>query len=308
MKIGFLSGGTGTPKLIQGFRGLVPDELHHVVCNTGDDLEYNTLYISPDFDTLLYLYADVLDTLKFWGVRDETFHTLQMLGYYGEETWFKLGDKDLALHIIRTSLIKQGKSALEIARFVSSKLGVKAHLYPMSNQRVTSLIQSGDREVHFQEFWVKERGKAIVDSVRFLVEETAEMLPEAAKAMRSSTHVVIGPSNPVTSIGPILAIRGYKELLTELSKKLWIFSPIIGKAPVSGPAAQLMRSRQIEVSSTGIASCYSDFQGAKFILDEKDRDQQKDIEDMGFEVMLANTLMNTLDVKRNLARMVLENQ
>ena len=303
--ITFLSGGTGTPKLLQGFRELVSDNDLHVICNTADDYEYKGLYISPDFDTVLYLFAEMLDTDKFWGVKDETFVTLQTLEMLGEPSWFQLGDKDLALHLIRSDLLKQGYDLSAVAKVLQTKLEIQASLYPMSNQRVTSMIKSENKEYHFQEFWVQYRGQLPIEDVTFVGSDEAKAVPEAIKAIDQADRVVIGPSNPVTSIGPILATRGYLEALKRNSHKIWIFSPIVGDAPISGPAAQLMRNQGIEVSSLGVAKHYAQFRGATFVLDQVDSKYKTAIEDLGFHVKIANTIMTDLEVKKSLADLVL---
>ena len=302
----FLSGGTGTPKLLEGFRKEIPDSEMHIICNMADDFEYLSCYISPDFDTVLYLFAGLLDTKKFWGRDEETFTTLSALKELKQETWFQLGDKDIALHLVRRHLLDQGFTFSEIASKLCALLGVQAHLYPMSNERVTTRVTSNGENLHFQEFWVKYRGKIPIDEVNFVGHEKAKATKEAIWSLKKAEGIIIGPSNPVTSILPILLLPPYRETIKDNASKLTIFSPIVGDTAISGPAPQLMRNKGIKVSAKGIANYYKDFaHGATFVLDNQDEKYKESIKSMGYRVMLTQTVMKSWKDAREMSKLVL---
>jgi LPPG:FO 2-phospho-L-lactate transferase len=211
-KITFLSGGTGTPKLLLGFKEIIPEERISVIGNIGDDDEFYGLLVSPDIDTLLYLFSQQLDLDKFWGVKDEVFTNLKQLAHLGEEAWFQLGDKDLALHLLRNKLLISGKSYSEIIFEIGKRLNIKAIILPFSNDKVrTKMITTSNECLSFQEYTVKHKEKIAIKSVLYEGSKRARMLAEVEEALLNSSAIIIGPSNPITSIGPMLAVKQFNE-------------------------------------------------------------------------------------------------
>jgi LPPG:FO 2-phospho-L-lactate transferase len=276
-----------------------------IICNTADDCYFYGLYISPDVDSVLYSLSGLLDEEKWWGIKDDTFNCLDMLKKYGYDTWFELGDRDLVLHIHRTRLLKEGYLLSEVIKNISMRLNIKANVLPMSDQKVTTMVLTNKGKLNFQEFWVKERAKVKVESIEFEGIQTAEPSYGVIDHILENEVVIIGPSNPVTSIRPILEIKGIKNALKN-SKSLKIaISPIIGEKPLSGPAGQLMKTQDLEVSPYSIAKMYSDFLDVLFIHDT-DKRFVSQIEDLGISAFPTNIIMNTSQDKINLAQDILD--
>ncbi|MHA1595977.1 MAG: 2-phospho-L-lactate transferase [Candidatus Baldrarchaeia archaeon] len=300
-----LSGGTGTPKLLKGLLRVIPQRDLTIIANTADDIELYGLYISPDVDTIIYLLAGLLDEEKWWGIRGDTFHFVEMMRRYGEEAWFNLGDRDLAIHVIRTRLLRRGWKLSEVIKKICSSLSIEATILPMTDDRVeTRIITSDGRNIHFQEFWVKYRGNICIKDVIFSGIEKARPADGVIDAIESSKGVIIGPSNPITSIGPIVSIKGIREALRDKSPVIAI-SPIVGNKPVSGPAAQLMKAKGVEVSSLGVAELYSDFLDI-FIIDKRDQNLKDEIEGLGIKVIVADTIMDNDEKRMRLALITLK--
>lgn len=305
--ITLLSGGTGTPKLIEGLRHVVKDEELTVIVNTADDIWWNGLYISPDIDTILYLFANILDTDKYWGIRGDTFHALSQLSEYGAEwTWFSIGDRDLAIHIIRTYLLKKGYRLHEIVKYLSEKMHVKATILPMSNDRVETIVKTDKGTMNIQEYLVKFKAKPEVYEIKFPGLEKAKPAPGVIEAIERADVLIIGPSNPINSIGPIINLREVKEKLIRLKAPIIAVSPIISGKPVSGPADKFMRALGYEPSPIGLVEIYKEFLDG-VIIDVVDKDLAKIIMDRyGVKVKVANIIMTTLKDKVKLAEEVLD--
>ncbi len=305
MKITFLSGGTGTPKLLLGFRELLSDEELTIIGNTGDDDEFFGILVSPDIDTLLYLFSEQLDLDKFWGVKNETFSTLQQLSNLEEETWFKLGDKDLALHLTRNNLLSQGFSLTEIVKILKSKLKIKANILPMSNNAIrTTMITENNEYLTFQEYTVKYHENPSIKEVVYLGYKKAKPSSEVISAINNSQAIIIGPSNPITSISPMLAMRQLKKALRRTDAKIIAISPLSNGKAFSGPAAQLMKELKIEPTSLGIASLYKEFLDI-IIISKSDNKLKQSIEELGIEVIEANISLNTESERKDLAKIIL---
>jgi len=264
------SGGTGTPKLIRGLRQILRDHEITVVVNTAEDIRMSGLYVSPDIDTVQYLFSGLLNTESWWGIRGdsyETFHAMEKLGY---TEMLPLGDRDRATNIARAEFLRQGMSLTKATEKIAKGYGVSARILPMSDQEVTSyVVCEDDSLMHYQEYWVKRRGNVEIKGV---VRKTAEgsqlkTTPEVIAAIEESDGVIIGPSNPVTSIGPILECAGVREALQ--NKFTVAVSPFIGNRPVSGPAAALMKAWGYESTSYGTWQVYKDVVDL-FIQDIKD--------------------------------------
>jgi LPPG:FO 2-phospho-L-lactate transferase len=299
-----LTGGTGGAKLVQGLSCETDAEGLAVVCNTGDDFVLHGLHISPDLDTIAYTLAGVVDGEKGWGIGGDTFAALEWLGKYGGETWFKLGDRDLATHITRTRLLREGLTLTQATERIGKALGVKARLLPMSDDKVETRIQTPGGEISFQEYFVKERWSVEVSGVSYAGVEISRPAPGVLDAIRDATAVIVCPSNPVTSIGAILAVPGVRAALKETRAPVIAVSPIIGGAPVTGPADKLMAAAGMEVSALGVAKAYADFLDL-FVLAPEDRNCRKRIEALGVKTAEKPIRMNSLDDKRRLSRELL---
>jgi len=235
-----LTGGTGGAKFVDGLRQVVPPEDITLVVNTGDDLRWWGLYVSPDLDSIAYVLSGMLSRERGWGVKGDTFLCLQAMGQLGEPTWFHAGDRDLATHLLRSRLLAEGKTLSEATALISRKLGLKARILPMSNSRVETRIDTASGELSFEEYFVERRYQDPVKSVRFRGASQAEAAPGVIDAIMDADAVLIAPSNPVTSIGPILAVPGIHDALRRARGKIAAVSPIVGNAPVAGPAGILM--------------------------------------------------------------------
>lgn len=265
--ITFLSGGTGTPKLLRGMRELLDDRDIAVVVNTAEDTWLSGNHLSPDVDTVMYLCADLLDTNKWWGIRGDTYITHDLLAKLGIDEFIAVGDRDRAVHVARGEMLRSGMSLTEATRALCRKFNVRATVLPMTDSEVTTYVRTRRGEMHFQEYWVKHRGDVAIEGVVRRYREPLAATPEVLAAIEESDAVVVGPSNPVTSISPILECAGVREALRE--KRVIAVSPFIGDAPVSGPAAALMRAFGKEPSSAGTYSLYEDFVDI-FIQDVRD--------------------------------------
>lgn len=295
-----LSGGTGTPKLIQGMWRLIPDEEITVIVNTAEDIMISGNLVSPDLDTVLYLFSGQLNDAKWWGVRNDTFHTHKALKKAGIKEKLMIGDADRAAHIFRSELMRKGASLTEATQKLSSAMGIKARILPMCNEKVDTIIKTPEGRMHFQDFWVGEHGEPEVLGVKFTGIEKAKPTKEVLKAFESEDYVIIGPSNPITSIGPILALKGMREILAK--KKVIAVSPIIGNSPVSGPAGKLMRACGFPVSSRSVAECYGDILDI-MVIDERDA---ADENNFPVRTVRCDTLMTSIEKSEALAKFVLE--
>ena len=300
-----LAGGVGASRLLYGLAKLVPPEKLTIIVNTGDDIEMHGLHISPDIDTVIYMLAGLIEERRGWGIRGDTFHCLEMLGRYGCETWFRLGDKDLATHIYRTMLLKQGTPLSVATEKIRKMLGVEPKIIPMTDDRVETWIITDVGEMHFQEYYVKRRFRDRVLGVVYRGIRDASPAPGVLEALRGAEAVVLCPSNPIVSIGPILALKGVRRTLVECEAEKIAVSPFVGSKPVKGPADRLMEGLGVEPSAYGVAKLYADFLD-KFVLDVRDEALRDRIEALGIEVIIADTHMKTPADRIRLARVVLK--
>ncbi|NHJ06250.1 MAG: 2-phospho-L-lactate transferase [Candidatus Heimdallarchaeota archaeon] len=298
-KITLLSGGTGTPKLILGLRQIISDENLTIIGNTGDDEYFYGLLISPDIDTLIYLFADELDLDKFWGIKDESFVTLKQLTKMKEEIWFQLGDKDLALHLLRNELLKQGLELEEIIQEICKRFEIRATILPMSNGKIRTIMYiENDKQLSFQEYTVKMKEKILVKKVVYQGTDKAEASDLVIESILNADAIIIGPSNPITSILPILSIRNIKDALLKTKAKIIAISPLEEGKAFSGPAAKLLAELGYEASSFGIANLYKEFLDV-IIISENDRNLIKRIENLGIKIICTNiSLKNNLNRKK----------
>jgi LPPG:FO 2-phospho-L-lactate transferase len=298
--IAVLTGGTGGAKFVDGLRELVPAGELTIIVNTGDDHEWWGLYVSPDIDSITYVLSDLLSPERGWGVRGDTFHCLQQMKELGEEAWFSVGDRDLATHLLRSKLLAEGRTLSEATRILSERLGVKQRILPMSDQRVETRVGTPVGELSFEEYFVKRWYQDPVESVRFAGMSESEPAPGVVEAIASASAVLIAPSNPVTSIGPILAVPGIREALTNTTAAVVAVSPIIGTAAVTGPAAGLMQAQDLEVSIAGVAKAYEDFVDV-LVAHESDAEFAKNVKVGEVEIQCADILMRTMDDRKRVA-------
>jgi LPPG:FO 2-phospho-L-lactate transferase len=299
-----LSGGTGGAKFVDGLRQVMPAEEITLIVNTGDDLLWWGLYVSPDIDSITYVLSGMLSRERGWGVKGDTFLCLQAMGQLGEPTWFHTGDRDLAVHILRSRLLAEGKTLSEATSVICGKLGVKARILPMSNSRVETRVDTPVGELTFEEYFVQRWYQDPVKSVRFAGASDAEPAPGVIDAITSADAVLIAPSNPVTSIGPILAVPGIRDALLRARGKIAAVSPIVGNAPVAGPAGILMTAQGLPSSIAGVAQAYEDFLDI-LICDTRDAGNADTLRNNGLRVHCAQTIMRSADDKAALAREVL---
>ncbi len=300
-----LAGGVGAARFLRGLVEIIPQEDLTVIVNTGDDIELHGLYISPDIDIIMYTLAGMVDEGKGWGIRGDTFHCLEMLGRYGCETWFNLGDKDLACHIYRTYLLRKGLTLSEVTEKISKALGLRVNIIPMTNQRFRTIIVTDNGRMHFQEYLVKRRARDRVIHVEFEGVDEANPAPGVLDSILNSDAIIICPSNPIVSIGTILSIRKVKDAIERSEARVVAISPIVGGAPIKGPADKLMRALGYEVSAYGVAEYYRSLIDA-IVIDRVDESERLRIESLGIKVAVTDTIMKSLQSKIQLAKFVLD--
>jgi LPPG:FO 2-phospho-L-lactate transferase len=300
-----LAGGVGAARFLQGLVQVVPQQRLTAIVNTGDDRDFYGLHVSPDLDIVMYTLAGVVDETHGWGIRNDTYAAMQQLTHFGNEDWFLLGDRDLATHIHRTNLLRQGKTLSEVTEDLRRQFGLELRILPMSDQPVATYIQTPAGLLHFQEYMVKRRCADEVQDVVFTGAGEARPAPGVLDAIKGAEAILIAPSNPVVSIGSILAIPGIHDVLHEASGMVAAVSPIVGGAPIKGPADKLMRGLGMDVSAVGVARCYRDFLDV-MVIDEQDAHLASAIEDLGIPTVATNTIMRDDAAKAALARSVLE--
>ena len=279
--ITILAGGSGSVKLVRGLASHRSDI--NVITNVGDNYWLYGMYICPDIDTITYGLADLLDHDKGWGIKKDTFGFLRQMEIFGEETWFRIGDRDTATHLTRTNMLKNGKSLSDITKWLSEKFSIEIKIIPVTDHSIETRIITPKGGMHLQEFWVKHRGMDSVDGIEYQGAEKARPNPDAMNAIHDSSLIVIAPGNPLTSIGPMLAIKGIRKELSKKKNKVVAVSPIIGNSAISGPTGKYMEAAGIEVSALGIAKMYADV-CSNIIIDTKDRMQTKKIESLNINV------------------------
>lgn len=283
----------------------MPEEEITIIGNTGDDVDLYGLHISPDLDIVMYTLAGLVDEEKGWGIKGDTFNCLEILGKYGYETWFRLGDKDLATHIRRTSLMSEGLTLSEITRRLCRSLGLKITLLPMTDGRVRTMIRTPIGLIGFQEYLVKRMAQDEVLQIIFEGAETAKPTQGVVEAILACDGIIVCPSNPLVSIGTILSIKEIRDALVKTDSSVVAITPIVGGKPIKGPADKLMRGVGLKVSAVQVAELYKDFLDV-FILDSADRELKNEIEKLGIQVVCTNTVMRTQDDKVSLAKIAIE--
>lgn len=299
------TGGTGGTKLVQGLQQVVAPENLTVIVNTGDDIECWGLHISPDIDSVLYGLAGLLSADRGWGVENDSFRCLDRMKQFGQQSWFSLGDLDLATHLTRTAMLRAGKSLSQATAELAAKLGIRARVLPMSDDRVSTMLDTAKGTLTFQEYFVRERHQVKVDRVRFVGAHRAHPAPGVIASIAAAEAILFAPSNPVTSVGPILAVPGIRDALRQCKAPVAAVSPIVGGRAVSGPAGALMKMMGWPSTIAGVAKAYEDFLDV-LIADNTDQAGASAMTGQRPPVLCTNTIMNSMDAKRDLARFALD--
>jgi len=295
-----LTGGTGGAKFVDGLRCVVPPEELTIIVNTGDDHQWWGLYVSPDLDSIAYVLAGLLSSERGWGIRGDTFHCLRAMKNFGEPAWFSVGDRDLATHLFRTNMLSKGHTLSQATRAIADEFEVRARILPMSDQRVETRIDTPAGDLSFEEYFVQRWYQDPVNSVRFAGASETEPAPGVLEAISQASAVLIAPSNPVTSIGPILAVPGIVAALRSTSAPVVAVSPIIGNAAISGPAGALMRAQGLAVSVAGVAEAYRDFLDV-LIVHHSDADMGYQLASDHLQVVTTDIVMRTLEDRTRVA-------
>ena len=298
-----LAGGTGAARFLTGLSQVIGEDDLSIVVNTGDDIELFGLHISPDIDIVMYTLAGIVDEEKGWGIKNDTFHCIEELNKM-EEVWFHLGDKDLATHIFRTNLLKNGLTLSQVTKDISSLLGIRPNIIPMTNDKFETRVITDVGSIHFEEYLVKRGSRDRVLGVEYAGSESAKPVAGVLESILDSELVIICPSNPIVSIGTILSVKGVRDALKRTEARKVAISPIVSGKPIKGPADKLMKGLGLEVSAFSVAKLYSDFLDT-FILDKVDAKEKDQIENLGIETVTTNTIMKSLKDKIELAKTVL---
>ncbi|MBI2818839.1 MAG: 2-phospho-L-lactate transferase [Acidobacteria bacterium] len=295
-----LAGGIGAAKFLEGLVAVMPPEQITVIANTGDDAEIHGLHISPDMDTVLYTLAGVVNRESGWGIAGDTFHALGALARLKEETWFQLGDQDLTTHLYRTRRLREGARLSEVSSELCRRFVVRCRLIPMTNDPAATRLRTSAGELSFQEYFVKLRQEPEVLAVDLSAAECSKPAPGVIEAILDAQGVIIAPSNPIISIGPILAVPGILDALRNTPAPVAAISPIVGGKALKGPADRMMNSLGFGSSAAAVAELYRDFVDV-FVLDEQDSALQAKVESKGMRALVTQTIMHSAEAKQNLA-------
>jgi LPPG:FO 2-phospho-L-lactate transferase len=299
-----LAGGVGAARFLDGLTRVSPPEELFVIGNTGDDLEVHGLCVSPDIDTVMYTLAGLGDIERGWGLAGDTFHCLKALGRFGAETWFQLGDRDLATHIYRTARLRRGVPLSMVTAEIAEALGVRSKIVPMTDSPVRTWVETEEGTLDFQTYFIRRGARDRVLGVRFEGCEHAQPAAGVLEAIHGAAGVIVCPSNPVISIGPILAVPGIREALRDCAAPVVAITPIVAGRALKGPAAHMLESLHMRASAAQVAKLYRDFIDV-FLLDNQDAASVPEIEALGVRAIAANTVMGGARDKEALARAAL---
>jgi LPPG:FO 2-phospho-L-lactate transferase len=300
-----LAGGVGAAKFLRGLTEVIPPETLTIISNTGDDIELFGLHISPDIDIVAYTLSGLVDEERGWGLRGDTFDSLAMMQRYGAATWFNLGDRDLATHILRTQRLRAGHSLTAVTAELCAALGIAAHILPMCDQPVPSLIRTPAGHFHFQEYLVQRGGQEDVLDVIYKGIDQATPAPGVLQTLADAEAILLCPSNPIVSIGTILAVPGIRQaMIQQQTAPVVAISPIIQGATLKGPADKMLRGLGLDVSAYGVAQYYGELLDG-FIMDTLDADLAPRVAALGLQTAVTNTIMRTLEDKVALAQTTL---
>lgn len=298
-----LAGGVGAARFLEGLARVVDPGRLWIIGNTGDDTEMHGLHISPDLDTVAYTLAGLANPQHGWGLEGDTFHCLEALRKLGAEGWFQLGDRDFATHLYRTARLREGASLTRVTAELAAAQGLRMRLLPMTDQRVRTLVKTRHGVLDFQTYFVRRRARDTVLGVSFDGIRKARPAAGLLQAIRQAAGIIVCPSNPIISIGPILAVPGIREALRKTTAPVAAVSPIVGGKALKGPAARMMKSLGMRVSAVGVAELYRDFVDV-FVLDSVDARQASKVEALGMRVVVTGTIMTSMARKTALARVV----
>ena len=305
MKVLALAGGVGGAKLAAGLEAVLPPGDLAVVVNTADDFDLWGLRVCPDLDTVMYTLAGISNPETGWGVEDESFAALEMLARYGEEAWFKLGDRDLATHVLRTARLRAGESLTGITAELSGALSVRSAILPMCDEQVATILDTPEGPLEFQEYFVRRGQRDEVLGIELRGIEDARPTQAFIGALEAADLVVLCPSNPVVSIGPILAVPGMRGALEASRVPRVAVSPIVGGLALKGPADRMLASMGHEVSAAGVARMYEGLVEG-MVIDRVDEEERSGIEALGMRVLVTGAIMRGAPDRARLAREVLE--
>lgn len=301
MYITALAGGIGASKLLSGLVKAIDPSTLTILVNTGDDIVLHGLKISPDLDIVTYTLAGIVNPKTGWGFRNETFVALERLRAFGRDAWFNLGDRDLATHIHRTALLSSGLTLTQVADSIRHSLGVKSRVLPMCDQAVPTLLETSEGVLHLQEYLVKRRAEPVVKAIQFKDIDKARPAEGALAAIETASAIVICPSNPLISIGPILAVPGVREALRKRRADVLVVCPLVGGKSLKGPSDKMMTQLGHASSALGVAKLYADFAGT-FVIDPADEPEVSSIEALHIHAVVRPTIMRTASQKTGLAR------
>jgi LPPG:FO 2-phospho-L-lactate transferase len=296
-----LAGGIGAARFLEGLVRVVPQKQVTIIGNVGDDIEIHGLHVSPDLDIVLYTLAGVVDPTKGWGFKHDTFECQKLLRQYGREIWFNLGDRDLATHIFRTHELREGKTLSEVTQHLVQSFGLEIKLLPATNNPFQTHVATDRGRMHFEEYMVKRRTAPKVHQVTFEGAIFAKPTDRVIQSIEKADGVIVSPSNPIVSIGAILAVGGIRSALQKTKAKVVGISPIVGGRTLKGPADKLMRAMGMKSTALGVAEYYRDFMDT-LIIDRQDKEHTKEIERLGIKAVVANTIMRNKAAKIRLAR------
>jgi LPPG:FO 2-phospho-L-lactate transferase len=288
-------------KLVRGFSQI--DNSFAVILNVGDNVWKYGLYICPDIDTIFYGLSGMLDVGRGWGIKGDTFNFIDQIGELGMENWFRIGDRDLATHVLRTELIRKGMTLTQVTEYFRSVYKLKARLIPISDDSIETRIITSRGDMNIQEFWVKYKAAPKVVGVAYRGADDSRLTADVLRLIRSSERIIIAPANPISSIGPSLAVPGVRNELARVKKKVIAISPIEGKQAFSGPASKYMKALKLDISPVGIAKFYSDIIGS-IVISKADRAYEGILKKLGLNVYLNNIAMNSFYEERRLAELV----
>ena len=303
MRVVALAGGTGSAKLLRGLSAIGVDLT--VVANVGDNIWVHGLYVCPDLDIAMYTLGGVANRRKGWGIEGDTFRTLSQLGQIGESTWFALGDMDIATQIVRTKMLREGMTLTSATEKLRKAFRVAQAILPLTDDPVETRILTPTGCVHLQEFWVRDRGRPAVIGVVYRGSSRARFTEKIEKAIERADRIVLCPANPVTSIGPMLALRGFSLRLSRAKARVTALSPMVGRVPFSGPAAKLMRAVGMRPDSVGVARMYSEFLDS-LVIERSDEGVAGEIEELGIKCIPSDTVMTDRSEEKRIAKELLE--
>jgi LPPG:FO 2-phospho-L-lactate transferase len=300
-----LAGGVGAARFLRGLAQVVPPEEIVVVGNTADDMWWHGLYIAPDLDTVTYWLAGIADEARGWGIRDDSFTAQAAFERLTEESWFRLGDRDLATHLYRTGRLTAGASLHTVSAELADRLGVRARILPMCDEPVETRLKTDAGDLHFQEYFVRERWQPRVSQIYWNGIDGARPAPGVADALRTARLVVIAPSNPSISIGPILRVPGMRSLVAAARERTVAISPLIAGRAVKGPTVELLRAEGVQPDALGVGRLYRDL-ASGFVLDSMDAHLAGEISALGYRAAVRPTMLDDATAAREVAQTALD--